>query len=265
MADARSRGWGWPGDPGSIAERTYRRLHVVTIAAGGVRLAVRREVAALFGGFIADLVATGYRLDVRPDDWGFANRDIRGRPGVKSNHSWGLAVDLNAVDNPMTTGAVRTDMPPGTGFLAAKWGLRWGANYSGTRKDAMHFEFEGTPGDVGRYPLVERRPVPPPAPPPPALSPGPTPTAYPEDAMRRYDLTSPLDAAGNGYIDVPILAADIVSIVANGDDPSGPAGDVGYKPVPRFSRLAWGAGTRIVIMGGPPAGGVAFVVWTATG
>lgn len=92
----------------------------------------------------------------------------------------------------------------------------------------------------------------------------PAPIDYPEDAMVRHDKHSPLDDQGNGYIDAPeIPATAIVSIVANGDDPSGPAGDVGYKPVPRFSRLAWGGGSRIVIVGGPPRGAVDFTVWTA--
>ncbi len=166
MTDARARGWGWPGAAGSAAEAAYRATHITTISVAGVRLAVRTEVARLFAGFIADLVATGYRLDERPDDSGFANRDIRGRPGVKSNHAWGLAVDLNAVDNPMAeahpdhagrpghdAGGVHTDMPPETAGLASTWGLRWGANYTGGRKDSMHFEFLGTPDDVARYPL----------------------------------------------------------------------------------------------------------------
>lgn len=100
-------------------------------------------------------------------------------------------------------------------------------------------------------------PAPAPAPPVPAH------TDYPEDAMVRHDLTSRLDDQGNGYVDVPIDPAAIVSLVPNGDDPSGPAGDVGYKPIPRFSRLAWAAGTRIVVMGGPPRGAVDFAVWTA--
>lgn len=160
MADARARGWGWPDDAG------YRSRHIVTITAGGVRLHVRREVAHLFAGFVDGLVAGGYRLDVVADDWGWNNRDIRGRPGVKSNHAWGLAIDVNSTHNPMTeahpghAGApghdgrgVHTDMPAWVGPLARRWGLTWGANYTGSRKDAMHFEFVGTPQDVARYPL----------------------------------------------------------------------------------------------------------------
>lgn len=144
MADARARGWGWPDDPG------YRSRHIVTITSGGIRLNIRREVAHLFAGFVDGLVAGGYRLDVVADDWGWNNRDIRGRPGVKSNHAWGLAIDVNSTHNPMTeahpghAGApghdgrgVHTDMPAWVGPLARRWGLTWGANYTGSRKDCL--------------------------------------------------------------------------------------------------------------------------------
>lgn len=165
MASAQDRGW---GDPDST---NYRSRVIRTITIAGVRLAIHREVAHLFAGFIGELTRGGYRLDISQDDWGYANRCVRGtglgtgRPCVKSNHSWGLAVDLNAIDNPMTAAhphhggqvghnpaGVHTDMPPGTAELAARWGLTWGANYRGTRKDAMHFEFLGTPADVANYP-----------------------------------------------------------------------------------------------------------------
>lgn len=156
MADlaANLRGWGNPD------AANYRRDHIITVTVQGVRLPVRREVAPLFVGFLNELCSTtGYDLDDVADDWGYANRCIRGtgpgtsRPCVKSNHSWGLAIDINATKNPMTfNGRLITDMPAATGAIAAKWGLRWGANYTGTSKDAMHFEFMGRPEDVKKYP-----------------------------------------------------------------------------------------------------------------
>lgn len=158
MTTASERGWGWPGAPGSLAERAYRD-HITTVHVAGIALVVRKEVAHLFEGFLAELVSTGYRLDVVADDWGFANRDIRGRPGVKSNHAWGLAADVNATTNPMTTdGRVHTDMPAGVSKMAARWGLRWGGDYTGARKDAMHFEFVGAPSDVRLYPFIPTTP-----------------------------------------------------------------------------------------------------------
>lgn len=159
MADARARGWGWPGDPGSAQERIYIHEHIITITLNcGVKLRVRREVGHLFKGFFDELEReTGYSLADRgqPDDWGFANRQNRNNPNVKSNHAWGLAVDGNAEENPNThDGRVHTNMPvPIVRRLANKWGLRWGGDYTGTTKDPMHLEFVGTPADVARYPL----------------------------------------------------------------------------------------------------------------
>lgn len=140
MTNARDRGWGDPD------RRGYRTDHIIKIEAGGQVLYVRREVAPLFQAFLNELVATGYRLDGQDDDWGYINRDIRGRPGVKSNHSWGLAVDINAAKNPMGPRLV-TDLPAGVSAMAKRYGLTWGGDYRG-RKDAMHFEYEGTPNDA---------------------------------------------------------------------------------------------------------------------
>lgn len=149
MPDAQDRGWGHPDTRG------YRTKNIVKINAGGRDLWVRREVAHLFKGFIDEIVARGYRIDVGEiDDWGYNNRDIRNRPGVKSNHSWGLAVDLNSRTNPMGDRLV-TDMPAWVPECAERWGLYWGGRYK-SNPDAMHFEFLGTPADVSRYPTKKK-------------------------------------------------------------------------------------------------------------
>ena len=136
---AASRGWGpgWPTDNSS---------KMTTVRAGGVALSVRSEIAALVEWLVNETTARGYGLR-HGECWGFANRAIRGtdRP---SNHSWGLAVDINAPANPMTDKLV-TDMP---GWMVELWtskSFRWGGNYTG-RKDAMHYEFMGTPDDARR-------------------------------------------------------------------------------------------------------------------
>lgn len=155
MSTAYDRGWGDPGDPNGTTrerniERAWRAENIQVIEVQGIRLAAHKLVAPLFKTFINELCSGGYRLDRTADDWGYANRDVRGAPGVKSNHSWGLAVDLNATTNPMTNdGLLHTDLPPNVSQLAAKYGFRWGGDYSG-RKDPMHFEFMGTPEDASR-------------------------------------------------------------------------------------------------------------------
>lgn len=148
MATAADRGW---GDPTSS---DYRKQHIVTIDAGGVRLNVRREAAPLFMGFIVNIVARGYDLSGRADDWGWACRPIRGYEDewerthnfkYLSNHSWGLALDLNSQDHPL--GRRGTGVPRFVVDEAHHWGLSWGGDYT-NRPDEMHFECLLTPAQV---------------------------------------------------------------------------------------------------------------------
>ena len=136
---AASRGWGpgWPSDNGS---------KMTTVRAAGIAVSVRSELAPLIDWLLNQTAAQGYGLR-HGECWGFANRAIRGtdRP---SNHSWGLAVDLNAPANPMSAQLV-TDMPPSMVELWKSKQFRWGGDYRG-RKDAMHYEFMGTPDDARR-------------------------------------------------------------------------------------------------------------------
>ncbi len=78
--------------------------------------------------------------------WGFGCRPIKGIvPSVPSNHSWGLALDINAPANPL--GGTTTDMPSWMPNLWNEYGFRWGGDYSG-RKDPMHYEYMGSPRDA---------------------------------------------------------------------------------------------------------------------
>lgn len=77
------------------------------------------------------------------DDWGYAERPIRG--GVElSNHASGTAIDLNAPRHPL--GAVNTfnagQRAEIRKIIAETGGaVRWGGDYVG-RKDDMHFELD---------------------------------------------------------------------------------------------------------------------------
>ena len=80
------------------------------------------------------------------DDWSYQNRDVRGA-GSKSSHAFGIAVDINALANPLgTTG----DMPED---VVRQWeaeGGEWGGDWS--RPDPMHFETHLTPEEIrSRY------------------------------------------------------------------------------------------------------------------
>lgn len=123
--------------------KTFYARNIVVISVAGIKVSCNKELAKIFKHFLIELdVLTKGDLDKTRDDWGYANRDIRGGTS-KSYHAWGLALDVNATINPM--GPRATKFPEtATRALAHKYGLRWGLDYKGARKDAMHFEFIGS-------------------------------------------------------------------------------------------------------------------------
>jgi hypothetical protein len=81
-----------------------------------------------------------------PDDWSYLNRDTRGGTS-KSNHAFGIAIDVNALANPLGTSG---DMPM---EVVLQWEIEggdWGGDWS--RPDPMHFESHLTPEQISaRY------------------------------------------------------------------------------------------------------------------
>lgn len=147
---AEDRGWGHVGLPGSPDGIKYRKNNIAKITTGGRDLWVHEKIALLAKAFIDEIVRRGYPIDKVLDDWGYNHRYIAGT-SILSNHSWGLALDLNAQSNPMThDDVVHTDMPSWVPQVALQFGFNWGGNYIGSKKDPMHFEFLGTPEDADR-------------------------------------------------------------------------------------------------------------------
>lgn len=95
------------------------------------------EVAAFYNRTVESIDGTG-------DNWGYAERNIRGSSTTLSNHASGTAIDLRATKHPLGT-------QPTANFTAAQiaachrivaacsGAVRWGGTYSG-RKDSMHWE-----------------------------------------------------------------------------------------------------------------------------
>lgn len=111
---------------------------IVTIRDGqGHSVQVNASVADEFKSFLRALKKTGYDIN---SIGGYANRNIAGT-STKSLHSYGLAIDINPSDNPVTYGRRQTDLPRGIGRLAKKYGIAWGGNWRGSKKDTMHFSF----------------------------------------------------------------------------------------------------------------------------
>lgn len=146
MPGVRSQNGWTANDRSVIATRTVRgtrvRLAVRTGPAGDLLL----EIAALFDLMVQDIdTAAG----APPDDWGYAERAVRGSDDV-SNHASGTAVDLNATRWPLGSrpevnlsasqiatvrALVAATKAPGMKRAA----VRWGGDYT-SRKDPMHFE-----------------------------------------------------------------------------------------------------------------------------
>lgn len=151
---AFDQGWGMPGTKSFVGK-------IVPIKAAGIYLRVNSETAPLWKAALDEIAAHGgYDFSAVADDWGFNVRPIRGyedewartqNPKYLSNHSWGNAVDLNSIKNPMTENPrIHGDMPQWVVAIFVKYGFLWGGNYKGKRKDYMHFEFVGTPAEARR-------------------------------------------------------------------------------------------------------------------
>lgn len=112
--------------------------------ASGKSAQVDARLAGRFQGLINDLEAQGYKINSLG---GFADRDVRGKPGTKSQHAHGYAIDINPSTNPMGKNLV-TDMPANIRELAKKHGLGWGGDWKST-KDAMHFSAAPHEGGAG--------------------------------------------------------------------------------------------------------------------
>lgn len=153
MTDALSRGWGkgWP---------VNRRPDMADAGARGVTVPVHKTIAPLVDYLFEETFRLGYQIKAK-QTWGYANRPVTGNGKVASNHSWGLAVDINAPSNPYRKdGRLVTDIPPAVVALWKKWGFRWGGDYKGA-KDPMHMEFLGTPAEAKAFVAKIPKPAPP--------------------------------------------------------------------------------------------------------
>lgn len=91
-------------------------------------------------------------IDATADDWGYAERTIRGDSTTLSNHASGTALDLNATRHPLgqrgtftkaQTAAIRAEL------LRYGGAIRWGGDYA-NRADEMHFEINAPLATVQR-------------------------------------------------------------------------------------------------------------------
>lgn len=128
---------GWPVNPprhASLVPGTDIRLVVADGPAG--------DLLIMFAGmFHRDVESISTGAGGVLDDWGWADRPIRGSDQI-SNHASATAIDLNATRHPLgATGTFTTKQRDAIHSLLRLFSgaIRWGGDYSG-RKDEMHFE-----------------------------------------------------------------------------------------------------------------------------
>jgi D-alanyl-D-alanine carboxypeptidase len=144
---AAQRGWGagWPSCDGARVVG----LAVVRAPLSRVGVSVHRRLARLVDLLVAETEERGYLLRAG-ECWGYVCRAIAGTSAA-SNHSWGLAVDINSLSNPYQFPRC-TDLPTWAPLLWNRYGFAWGGdgNDDGRngKADSMHFEFMGTPADA---------------------------------------------------------------------------------------------------------------------
>jgi hypothetical protein len=137
------------GDPDS---KRFKKRHIVAIDFLGRTMFVHEGAQRHFLRLerLFEARAPEYAATVAVgewDDWSYENRGVRGLETFKSNHAFGLAIDVNALTNVLgTTG----DMPE---EVVRQWeaeGGEWGGDWS--RPDPMHFETHFTPQEIAeRY------------------------------------------------------------------------------------------------------------------
>lgn len=113
----------------------------------GAKFTVNSAYAPYFKGFLADLEATGYKINPG-DSYSYATRNVAG-VNYPSYHSSGAAIDINAKSNGVSYGAAGAgthNLPANVGDLAKKWGLGWGNNWTGGKLDPMHFSIAAHEG-----------------------------------------------------------------------------------------------------------------------
>ena len=109
------------------------------------RLYINKDLVPVIETTFNRLISLGVYKEIHTFDGLFNIRYIRGSKTRLSIHSWGLAIDLNASNNPLghtKQQAVAKGLHPFTDLFDEVWaeagwtpGIRW------SRPDGMHFEY----------------------------------------------------------------------------------------------------------------------------
>ena len=132
-----------PSHPGylELAPSWVRRhIETVTLPLLG-RVTCNRAVIPALRGAMRALVRRGLNSLIHTYDGCLAARFINRDPsGMISHHAWGVAIDINAADNPSGT---TPDQDPRLVGVMRRWGFAWGGSF--TVPDGNHFEYRRPP------------------------------------------------------------------------------------------------------------------------
>jgi D-alanyl-D-alanine carboxypeptidase len=125
---------------------SWIRHHVQTVVLPLLgRVTCNRAVIPALRGAMRALVRRGLGSLVHTYDGCLAPRFINRDPmGMISHHTWGVAIDINAADNPF--GAPPHQDPRLVGVMR-RWGFTWGGAF--TVPDGNHFEYRRPPDHTG--------------------------------------------------------------------------------------------------------------------
>jgi hypothetical protein len=95
---------------------------------------MNKDMVPMFAQAAEALKVRGYAKELKTFDGCFCIRSVRGEPSAVSAHSYGIAIDLNAAENPLG-GPVAFSK----GFVQCfkDAGFAWGGDFH--RVDGMHF------------------------------------------------------------------------------------------------------------------------------
>jgi hypothetical protein len=116
----------------------------------GASAVVNADYAGKFQALIDYLDSIDYPIK---SIHGYSDRNIKGT-NTKSIHAYGAAIDINPEKNPMGKNLV-TDLPPAAIQKAKELGLGWGGDWTGGKKDAMHFSADVSEG--GKLVAIQNR------------------------------------------------------------------------------------------------------------
>lgn len=100
------------------------------------KIYVNKDLSQPLLNALNNILNRGLLTELHTFDGCFCIRDVRALPGHPSTHSWGLAIDINAKENPLNAIPVLSNE-----FIKCftDEGFIWGGNF--TRKDGMHFQY----------------------------------------------------------------------------------------------------------------------------